>query len=108
MGGPAYYPDKAKLIGAEGRALLAFNISRAGRATHISVENSDGSKLLADFAVTILKGDVFDLSETAESAYSPNTRYRISFVFELAPCGRLQHYDVPKKAQTSVCASRLH
>jgi TonB family protein len=107
-GSPAYYPDKAKRIGAEGRALLEFNISAAGRATGISIESSDGSTLLSDLAVTILKGDVFDLSEVAESADSRNTRYRMSFVFELAPCGRLQHYAVPKDAQTSICASRIH
>jgi TonB family protein len=101
--GTFYYPDQAKLQNAQGRFLLGFNITDHGRATEIKIRSAEGSQILSDSAVTILKSLVFE-----RSAASNSQQYEISFVFELEPCGSLQHFDVPKDARFSVCASRLH
>jgi TonB family protein len=103
----SYYPDKAKRLRAEGRTLLAFNIDTRGRAAQIAIENTDGSKLLTDYAVEILNSTVFDLSVAPASPELENQRYRLSFVFELTPCGRLQHFEVPKDAKISLCGSSI-
>jgi TonB family protein len=100
--GTFYYPDKAKLLDAQGRFLLGFKINDHGRAAEIKIESAEGSQLLADSAVTILKSSVFE-----RPAAPGSQQYRMSFVFELAPCGRLEHFDVPKDARTSICASPL-
>jgi Gram-negative bacterial TonB protein C-terminal len=100
--GTFYYPDKAKLLNAQGRFLLVFKINDHGRAVEIKMESAEGSQLLADSAVTILKSSVFE-----RPAAPGSQQYRKSFVFELAPCGKLEHFDVPKDARTSVCASPL-
>jgi len=101
--GRFYYPDQAKLLNAQGRFLLGFKINDHGRAAEIKIESAEGSQILADSAVTILKSSVF------ERPVAPGSQqYRMSAVFELAPCGRLDHFDAPKDARISVCASPLH
>jgi len=100
--GRIYYPDKAKLLNAQGRFLLGFKINDHGRAADIKIESAEGSQILADSAVTILKSSVFE-----RPAASGSQQYRMSFVFELTPCGRLEHFDVPQDARSSVCASPL-
>ena len=103
----SYYPDKAKRLKAEGRTLLAFNIDKHGRPAQVAIENSDGSKLLTDYAVEILNSMVFDLPVAPASLELENQRYRLSFVFELTPCGRLQHFEVPLDARMSMCGSSI-
>jgi len=102
-----YYPDKAKRLSAEGRSLLAFNIDGRGRPKQITVESTDGSKLLTDYAVELLKNMVFDSPVAAATSSLENRPYRLSFVFELTPCGRLQHYGVSKDARISMCGSSI-
>ena len=102
-----YYPDVAKRLGAEGRALLAFNIDGRGRPVLVAIESTDGSKLLTDYAVEILNSMVFDTIVTPASAGLANQRFRFSFVFELTPCGRLQHFEVPEDARMSMCGSSI-
>jgi TonB family protein len=102
-----YYPDQAKRLEAQGRILLGFQINDRGRATRISIESAEASKLLSDSAVTILKEMVFERPATPASAVVGSEQYRMSIVFELEPCGGLQHFDVPKDARISVCGSRL-
>jgi outer membrane biosynthesis protein TonB len=103
----SYYPDKAKRLMAEGRTLLAFNIDKRGRPAQVAIEDTDGSKLLTDYAVEILNSMVFDLSAAPASLELENQRYRLSFVFELTPCGRLQHFEVPMDARMSMCGSSI-
>jgi TonB family protein len=105
--GTIYYPDKAKILNAQGRFLLGFKINDHGRATEIKIESAEGSQLLSDSAVTILKSTVFERPAAPATAVLGSQRYRMSFVFELTPCGGLQHFDVPKDTQISVCGSRL-
>jgi TonB family protein len=102
-----YYPDQAKRLEAQGRILLGFQINDRGRATRISIESAEASKLLSDSAVTILKEMVFERPAAPASAVVGSEQYRMSVVFELEPCGGLQHFDVPKDARISVCGSRL-
>jgi TonB family protein len=102
-----YYPDRAKRLRAEGRTLLAFNIDSRGRPVQISIESTDGSKLLTDSAVEILSGTVFNSAEVPAPPGLGSQRYRLSVVFELTPCGRLQHFEVPKDARVSVCGSSI-
>jgi TonB family protein len=105
--GTIYYPDQAKRLNAQGRILLGFNIDDRGRAAEIKIESAEGIKILSDSAVTILKSLVFELPAAPVSAALGSEQYRMSVVFELAPCGKLQHFDVPKDARISVCGSRL-
>jgi len=105
--GAIYYPDKAKRLNAEGRFLLGFKINDHGRAAEIKIESAEGSNILSDAAVTIVKSLVFEVPAAPASAALDSGQYRMSFVFELTPCGRLEHFDVPKDARTSVCGSRL-
>jgi TonB family protein len=100
-----YYPDDAKRIGAQGRVLLEFGIDANGHATQVVIEKSDGDKMLANSAVKIVKGLVFDLSTVPDSEGRISAEYRLSFVFELTPCGKLQHFDVPKDSQIAVCGT---
>jgi TonB family protein len=102
-----YYPDQAKRLEAQGRILLGFGINDRGRATRISIESAEASKLLSDSAVAILKELVFERPAAPASAALGSEQYRMSIVFELEPCGGLQHFDVPKDARISVCGSRL-
>jgi TonB family protein len=102
-----YYPDQAKRLEAQGRVLLGFQINHRGRATRISIERAESSKLLSDSAVAILKELVFERPAAPASAVVNSEQYRMSIVFELEPCGGLQHFDVPKDARISVCGSRL-
>jgi TonB family protein len=102
--GTFYYPDKAKLQNAQGRFLLGFKINDHGRTAEIKKrESGEGSQILADSAVTIFKSTVFE-----RPAAPSSQQYRMSVVFELEPCGGTQHFDVPKDARISVCASPLH
>jgi TonB family protein len=105
LGKGIYYPDQAKRLEVQGRILLGFRINDRGRAKQISIESAEASKLLSDSAVAILKELVF---EQPAPAASGSEQYRMSVVFELEPCGGLQHFDVPKDARISVCGSRLH
>jgi TonB family protein len=105
--GTIYYPDKAKRLNAEGRFLLGFKINAHGRAAEIKMESAEGSEILSDSAVTIVKSLVFEVPAAPASAVLGSAQYRMSVVFELTPCGRLEHFDVPKDARTSVCGSRL-
>jgi outer membrane biosynthesis protein TonB len=105
--GSFYYPDKAKLLNAQGRFLWGFKVNDRGRAAEIKIERAEGSQLLADSAVTILKSSVFERPAAPASAVLGSPQYRMSFVFELAPCGRLEHFEVPEDARISVCASPL-
>jgi TonB family protein len=105
--GAIYYPDKAKLLNAQGRFLLGFKINDHGRATEIKIERAEGSQLLSDSAVSILKSSVFERLAAPASAVLASQQYRMSFVFELAPCGRWQHFEVPEDARISVCGSPL-
>jgi TonB family protein len=108
LGKGIYYPDQAKRLEAQGRILLGFEINDRGRATQISIASAEASKLLSDSAVTILKELVFELPAAPASAVVGSLQYRMSIVFELEPCGGLEHFDVPKDARISVCGSRLH
>jgi TonB family protein len=99
-----YYPDQAKRQNAQGRFLLGFKIDDRGRAAQINIELAEGNKILSDSAVALLKGVVFERPTVPEPT-ATSQRYRMSVVFELTPCGRLQHFDVPKDAQMSVCGS---
>jgi TonB family protein len=107
LGKGIYYPDQAKRLEAQGRILLGFKINDRGRTTGISIESAEASKILSDSAVAILKELVFELPAAPASAVSGSQQYRMSFVFELTPCGHLQHFDVPEDARISVCGSRL-
>jgi TonB family protein len=107
LGKGIYYPDQAKRLEAQGRILLGFQINDRGRATRISIESVEASKILSDSAVAILKELVFERPAAPASAVVGAEQYRISIVFELEPCGGLQHFDVPKDARISVCGSRL-
>ena len=107
LGKGIYYPDQAKRLEAQGRILLGFQINDRGRATRISIESAEASKILSDSAVAILKEFVFERPAAPASAAAGSEQYRISVVFELEPCGGLQHFDVPKDARISVCGSRL-
>jgi len=105
--GTIYYPDKAKRLNAQGRFLLAFRINDHGRAAEIKIESAEGSEILSDSAVTIVKNLVFERPAAQASAVLGSQQYRMSVVFELEPCGGLSHFDVPKDARISVCGSRL-
>jgi len=105
--GTFYYPDKAKLLNAQGRFLLGFKINDHGRAADIKIESAEGRQILSDSAITILKSTVFERPVASVSAVLGSQQYEMSFVFELAPCGKLEHFDVPKDARMSVCASPL-
>jgi TonB family protein len=107
LGKGIYYPDQAKRLEAQGRVLLGFQINHRGRATSISLESAEASKLLLDSAVAILKELVFERRAATASAVVGSEQYRMSIVFELEPCGGLQHFNVPKDARISVCGSRL-
>ena len=107
LGKGIYYPDQAKRLEAQGRILLGFQINDRGRATRISIESAEASKILSDSAVAILKEFVFERPAAPASAAVGSEQYRMSVVFELEPCGGLQHFDVPKDARISVCGSRL-
>ena len=107
LGKGIYYPDQAKRLEAQGRILLGFEINDRGRATQISIESAEASKLLSDSAVAILKEFVFERPAAPASTVVGSLQYRMSVVFELEPCGGLQHFDVPKDARISVCGSRL-
>jgi TonB family protein len=102
-----YYPERAKLLKAQGRILLGFQINDRGRAAEIKIESAEASKLLSDSAVAILQEMVFEQPAAPASAALGSQQYRMSIVFELEPCGGLQHFDVPKDARISVCGSRL-
>jgi len=103
--GSIYYPDKAKLTSSQGRFLLEFAIDGRGHVAQINMESAEGDKILSDSAVALLKGLVFERPSVPGPAMSQ--RYRMSIVFELKPCGRLHHFDVPKDAQISVCGSPI-
>src|ERR1700732_974087 len=105
LGRGIYYPDQAKRLEAQGRILLGFQINDRGRATRISVESAEASKILSDSAVAILKEMAFEQPAAPASAVVGSEQYRLSVVFELEPCGGLQHFDVPKDARISVCGS---
>jgi TonB family protein len=102
-----YYPDDAKRMGAQGRVLLEFGIDDKGHPTQVVIQKSDGDKMLAKSAVKILNGLVFDLSTVPDSEGRAGHQYRLSFVFELTPCGKLQHFDVPKDCEISVCGTPI-
>ena len=102
MRGGIYYPDQAKRTRSQGRFLLEFAIDDRGKAAQINLERAEGDKILSDSAVALLKGAVFERPTAATSQ-----RFRMSVVFELRPCGRLHHFDVPKDAQISVCGSPI-
>jgi TonB family protein len=102
-----YYPDQAKRLEAQGRILLGFQINDRGRATRISIESEEANKILSNSAVAILQEFVFERPAAPASAALGSEQYRMSFVFELEPCGGLQHFDVSKDARISVCGSRL-
>jgi TonB family protein len=98
--GVVHYPEAAKRSRSQGRILLSFAID-AGRAAQVVVETAEGGKILADAAVSLLKAMEFE----QPTANSP--QYRLSVVFELSPCGKIKHFDVPEDARVSVCGSPI-
>ena len=107
LGKGIYYPDQAKRLEAQGRILLGFQINDRGRATRISIESAEASKILSDSAVAILKEFVFERPAAPASAAAGSEQYRISVVFELEPCGGPPNFDVKHDARISLGRSRL-
>lgn len=99
LGRPFDYPDAAKRAHAKGRILLAFTVDAEGHAAHIEMKQQEGINLLADAARSNLAQVLF------EKPADPNQTFMFSFVFEMQPCGKLSHFDVPKRAQISLCGS---
>ena len=85
----------------------SFKKSHAASGSPAPPESAEANKLLSDSAVAILKEFVFERPAAPASTVVGSMQYRMSVVFELEPCGGLQHFDVPKDARISVCGSRL-
>jgi TonB family protein len=100
------YPDQAKRMNAQGRILLGFEIDNRGRAMQINIESAEANKILSDSAVSVLKAMKFELPAVPGST-ATSQQYRLSVVFEMTPCGRLHHFDVPKDAQILFCGTPL-
>jgi TonB family protein len=80
-----YYPDAARRAGTEGRVLIAFDISADGRVRNPSVIWSENGAFDAS-ALGMLKEMRFSVPADWMNT-GAHRRWRLGFVFRLAPSG---------------------
>jgi TonB family protein len=89
-----YYPDRAKLLGQEGKVIVAFDIAENGQATNSSLVFSDNNlfvKPSMDFVASLS----LELPKTESGTEIRQARYRIGFVFCLPPSSLDDTFAVP-------------
>jgi TonB family protein len=86
-----YYPDKAKRLGLEGRALVEFNIDADGQSKQLSIVFADDATF-AHMATTIISGARFDVPTDWVASGHEEQRYRLGLVFCLPPSSQMDTF----------------
>jgi len=106
---PPQYPDKARLHGTEGRALVEFSIARDGHAQNVLLMFADDPQF-ARAAADYLSGAQFDVPASWSEGGREAQRYRLGFVFCLPPSSQpdtfIETADTILVETTPVRASR--
>jgi len=80
------YPDAALKNQLQGRVLVAFNISKRGRAEEENVVEAEPQDVFEKSALDLVKKVKFSVPDNWEQAAGPLQRYRLSVVYKLYPC----------------------
>jgi TonB family protein len=83
---PDYYPAPAKRLSQEGRVLVAFKISSAGRAVDIRIAAAEPQVVFDGTVTALIRGLEFTVPSDWEASGRSHREYTFSFVFRLSPC----------------------
>jgi TonB family protein len=82
----AFYPSPARRLGQEGRVLVAFKISSAGRVLDVRVTAAEPHGVFDNSVTTYIRSWEFAVPADWEASGGTHHEYTISFVFRLQPC----------------------
>lgn len=80
------YPASAQRAGVQGRVLLAFNISRKGRADDVDILTADPADEFDAAATRAIKQVRFTVPDDWEKSGGETHRFQLSVLFKLSPC----------------------
>jgi TonB family protein len=100
----AWYPDRARVAGLEGRALVAFDITPVGSARRISILWTEDA-LLASAAVQMLSKAHFKVPVDWQTSGALR-RWRLGFIYCLPPSSQSEEFGVPVET-VLITGSRL-
>lgn len=81
-----FYPPPARRLGQEGRVLVAFKISSAGRVVDLRVAAAEPQGVFDSTATNYVRGWEFAVPTDWEATGGTHREYTVSFVFRLQPC----------------------
>jgi TonB family protein len=99
-----WYPDRARVTGLEGRALVAFDITPGGSAQRISILWSEDA-LLASSATQMLSKAQFKVSADWRTS-GASRRWRLGFIYCLPPSSQSEEFGIPVET-VLITGSRL-
>lgn len=80
------YPTAAQRIGMPGRVLMAFTVTKKGRADNIEMVSSQPTGVFETVATKAIKQMKFTVPADWEATQGPEHRYLISVLFKINPC----------------------
>jgi TonB family protein len=104
FGSGYYYPTGAMRLGVEGRVLVAFDITAAGRARNVSILWTEDASL-ATQTVKLLERARFKVSADWTSS-GEWRRWRAGFVYRMPPSCQTEEFAIPVE-KVYISASRL-
>jgi TonB family protein len=81
-----FYPAPARRLGQEGRVLVAFKISSAGRVVDMRIAAAEPKGVFDNAATTYMRSREFSVPNDWEASGGTHHEYTISFSFRLSPC----------------------
>jgi hypothetical protein len=88
-----WYGPQAKLLGVEGRVLVAFDITAAGATKNVSILWGENA-LLGAHTTRLLSGVHFDVPKDWATS-GAGRRWRVGFVYCLVPSGQSDEFAIP-------------
>ena len=84
--GSVSYPSSALRQALQGRVLVAFTITRKGRADNPTILNAEPEKEFDSIAIKAVKQVKFTVPDTWEASGDSAYQYQLSVLFKLYPC----------------------
>lgn len=80
------YPSSAQRAGVQGRVLVAFNITKKGRADDVEIVNAEPADDFDAVASKAVKQVRFTVPDDWEASGGAAHRFQLSVLFKLNPC----------------------
>ncbi len=80
------YPNNAQRAGVQGRVLVAFTITKKGRADNIEIVSAEPAAEFDLVATKAVKQVRFTVPEDWETSGADQHRFQLSVLFKLGPC----------------------